>query len=549
MYQVILCGNATLHPLNNQKHKVIMKNITTVLLSSFTGISLLFSTAARAQNCTATASGNNINVGAGQVVCVTSNISNANVDIASGGTLKVQVGYTLSIQNFNNFNGTLINNGSLIAGNINFGNGGTLVNNNQVTFNGTPNFNGTGTITNNQSGTITYNATFTLGNSSTINNNGTIISTSGDVSANQNTTINNFGRFEVRNGNFNSNGTLNNNGFFKVNNFINFNGGNVNNNCRFVVGNGFNNASVFVNDGLVWVTNTTTGKIQNNSGSWMNTRKGQVRGHDFHNNATLYGSGSFYFTGDTRQQGTFAGSYSSPDSAIKFYDASLTAPQVNGSFFDFGIQGGNVVRPATMVPGDTINFNGTCAQQTFEIVPLPLQLITFNAAAINKDVVLTWETAKEVNTQSFEIEYSTNGSDWSSVGTVAAAGSLENSYRFMHYNATAALNLYRLKMSDIDGRFSYSPVKSVARDMATDKEFSVYPNPFSDRLSIRFNEARGGVMQALVTDLSGKVLLQSRLNAGNGSLELGRLPGGIYFLSIRDEANGALLFTKKIIKN
>ena len=527
-----------------------MKKITTVLLSSFTSISLLFSTSSQAQNCTATASGNNINVGAGQVVCVTSNISNANVDIASGGTLKVENGYTLSIQNFNNFNGTLINNGTLIAGNINFGNGGTLINNSQVTFNGTPNFNGTGVITNNQAGTITHNATFTLSNSSTINNNGIVISTSGDVSANQNTTINNYGRFEVRNGNFNSNGTLNNNGFFKVNNFINFNGGNVNNNCRFVVGNGFNNASVFVNDGLVWVTNTTTGKIQNNAGSWMNTMRGLVRGHDFHNNATLSGSGSFYFTGDTRQQGTFAGSYNHPDSFIKFYDASLTAPQVTGSFFDFGMQGGNVVRPATMVPGDTTSFNGTCAQQTFEIVPLPLQLVAFNASAINSDVVLTWETAKEVNTKAFEIEYSSNGNQWTTVGTVAATGKLENNYRFTHYSATAQLNLYRLKMTDIDGRFSYSPVRSVSRDAASHNEFSVYPNPFSDRLSIRINESKGGAaMQAQVTDLSGKVLLNSALNAGNTSLELGRLPGGIYFLIIRDANNGALLFNKKIIKN
>ncbi len=527
-----------------------MKKIAIVLLSSFTSLSLFFPASLQAQNCTATASGNNINVSAGQVVCVNSNISNANVDIASGGTLKVENGYTLSIQNFNNFNGTLINNGTLVAGNINFGNGGTLINNSQVTFNGTPNFNGTGTITNNQAGTITHNATFTLSNSSTINNNGTVISVSGDVSANQSTTINNYGRFEVRNGNFNSNGTVNNNGFFKVNNFINFNGGNVNNNCRFVVGNGFNNASVFVNDGLVWVTNTSTGKIQNNSGSWMNTMRGLVRGHDFHNNATLSGSGSFYFTGDTRQQGTFTGSYNHPDSFIKFYDASLTAPQVAGSFFDFGMQGGNVVRPATMVPGDTTSFNGSCAQQTFQIVPLPLQLLAFNAAAINKDVVVTWETAKEVNVKSFEVEYSSNGSQWTTVGTVAATGNAEGRYRFTHYEATAALNLYRLKMNDIDGRFSYSPVKSVARDMNAGNGFSVYPNPFSDRLSIRFNEGKSSVaMQALVTDLSGKVLLKVPVNAGNQSIELSRLPGGIYFLIIRDANNGALLFNKKIIKN
>lgn len=495
-----------------------------------------------------TATNNNINVGSGQVVCVTSNISNANVDIAPGGTLKIESGCILSIQNFNNFNGMLINNGTLIAGNINFGNGGTLINNNQTTLNGTPNFNGTGTITNNTGAVIIHNATFTLSNASTINNNGTIVSMSGDVSANQNTTINNYGRFEVRNGNFNSNGTLNNNGFFKVNNFINFNGGNVNNNCRLIVGNGFNNASVFVNDGLVWVTNTSTGKIQNNAGSWMNTARGMVRGHDFHNNAPLSGSGAFYFTGDTRQQSTFTGSYNHPDSFIKFYDASLAAPQVSGSFFDFGVQGTKVMRPATMIPADTSSFNGTCAQQTFEITPLPLQLIVFRAVSVSKDIVLSWETAKEINTRSFEVEYSTNGSDWSAIGSIAATGNAAGKYQYTHYQPAAMLNLYRLKMSDIDGRFTYSPVRSVAKDAATENNFSVYPNPFSSRLHIRANGTEGA-LQVQVTDLGGKVLLSVKQVAGNNTLDLSGLPGGIYFLFIRDTTNGALLFNKKIIKN
>lgn len=504
----------------------------------------------QAQNCTTTASGNNINVASGQVVCVASNISNANVDIASGGTLKVENGYTLSIQNFNNFNGTLLNNGTLVTGTISFGNGGTLINNSQVTFNGTPNFNGTATITNNTSGTITHNATFTLSNSSTINNSGTIISTSGDVSANQNTTINNYGRFEVKSGNLNSAGSLNNYGFFRVNNFINFNGGNVTNNCRFVVGNGFNNGSVFINDGLVWVTNTTIGKIQNNAGSWMNTFRGQVRGHDFHNNAPLSGSGSFYFTGDTRQQSTFAGSYSNADSAIKFYDASLASPQVSGSFFDFGIQGANVTRPASMTPADTSSFYGYCGQQTFNITPLPLQLINFNAAAVGQDVLLTWETAQEKNTGAFEIEYSLDGAAWKVVGTVTAAGNVHNTYHFTHYQATGTINLYRLKMTDIDGSFSYSPVRSVTRSKSGNNEIKVYPNPFSDQLTIEMAQAEAGrVARAQVVDLSGKVLASSVINTANDHLDLSRLAKGIYFLVIRDAAEGTILMNRKVIKN
>lgn len=509
-----------------------------------------------AQDCTATASGNNIDVNAGQVVCVTSNISNANVNIAGGGTLKVAAGATLSIQNFNNFNGTLVNNGTLVTGNINFGNGGKLINNSNVTFNGTPNFNGAGTITNNNNATITYNVTFSLNNGATLTNSGTVISTAGDVTANPGTTLTNYGRFEVRNGNFNSGGTLTNNGFFKVNNFINFNGGNVYNNCRFVVGNGFNNSAVFVNDGLIWVTNTTSGKIQNNAGSWSNTYKGKVRGTDFHNNAPLSGSGEFYFTGDTRQQSTFSGSYSNPDSAIKFYDASLGNPQVQGSYFDFGIQGSNVVRPASMIPGDTANFYGSCGQQTFEptpIVPLPLKLIRFDASLINQSVLLTWETAQEVNVKGFAIEYSKDGVGWASVGYVAATGNgsaVNSNYRFTHDGAVATVNLYRLKMEDADGKFTYSTVRSVSNTGAGQHSLNVYPNPFSGKLSIRFSVAKEDQqVQLQVFDLSGK-LLESMITAmGNKEWDLSRLAPGIYFLQARSAADGTVLLQKKIIKN
>lgn len=526
-----------------------LKNI--ILSSLLTGATF----AAQGQNCTQTATGSNINVASGQVVCVTTDMT-ANVDIASGGTLKVQSGATLTIQNFNNFNGALINNGTVIAGNINYGTGGSFVNYNQVTINGNQNFNGTATITNTQAGTFTVNGTFSLGNSSTINNDGTYISTNGDVSYNSGT-INNNGRFEVRGNNFNPNGVLNNNGFFKVNNFINFNGGTVYNNCRFVVGNGFNvnNNTNFVNDGLVWVTNTTSGKIQHNSGTWMNTKRGLVRGHDFINSAVVSGSGDFYFTGDTRQQGTFAGSYSSADSAIRFYDNSYS-PSVAGSAFDFGMQGANVVR-ATIIPGDTVTLGSICNQQTFIPIPvaLSLDLLQFNAVASSGDVLLNWETANETNVKEFIVEYSKDGSLWTSVGSVAAGGSITfNSYQFTHFGVSAVLNLYRLKMMDTDGKFSYSPIKSVTIKDLSGTELSVYPNPFNDELNLEFeNHDKQDFVKIFVADITGKVLMITdwRLKEGTNSstLNLKKLPQGIYFLTLRNNIDGAVMLQKKIVKN
>jgi hypothetical protein len=507
---------------------------------------------AQAQTCTQTASGSNINVANGQVVCVTSNLT-ANVDIAAGGTLNVQPGVTLTIQNFNNFNGTLLNSGTVIAGNINFGNGGVFSNYNKVIINGNQNYNGTATINNAQFATFTINSTFSLGNLSVINNDGTFISTSGDVSFNSGM-INNNGRFEVRDGNFNPNGTVVNNGFFKVNNFINLNGGTVYNKCRFVVGNGFNvNNTSLINEGLIWVTNASSGKVQHNSGTWMNTTLGKVRVHDFINNATISGSGEFYFTGDTRQQGTFAGTYNSADSAIKVFDATY-APNVTESVFDFGVQGANVVRSATLIPTDTNSFGSICGQQTFGFTPLPLDLLQFDIAQQNGSVLLSWETAKEYGVKAFEVEYSNDGSLWNRIGDVKASGNYDfNNYRFTHNNPKAGSNLYRLKMADIDGKFTYSPVKSIVVKNIKGSG-SVYPNPFSATLNLEYrntNEAHNATIQ--IVDIAGKILETTGWNMTEGLnnkvLNVNKLSGGIYFLVIRNNNNGAILLHEKIIKN
>jgi adhesin HecA-like repeat protein len=532
--------------LSQMPLKIIVKSV----LFSFLLMSAVI--VAQAQNCTHTATGNNINVASGEVVCVISDLI-ANVDIASGGTLKIQPGVTLTIQNFNNFNGTLINNGTVIAGNINFGTGAIFTNYNQAIINGNQNYNGTAIINNVQLATLTINSTFSLGSSSTINNDGTFISTNGDVSFNSGT-INNNGRFEVQGGNFNPNGTVNNNGFFKVDNFINLNGGTVYNKCRFVVGNGFNvNNTNIINDGLIWVTNTSTGKVQHNSGTWVNTMLGKVRVHDFINSAIISGSGEFYFTGDTRQQGTFEGSYSHADSAIKVYDATY-APNIAGSAFDFGIQGAHVVRSTSLAPADTNSFGGSCALQTFGFTPLSLDLLEFDIVQQSGAVLLNWETTKEDGVHVFEVEHSNDGASWRKAGSVNASGNYEfNNYHFAHYDVKAGLNLYRLKMIDIDGKFTYSPVKSIVIKN-NNGSGSVYPNPFAATLNLEYNNTNGTSQTTIqVVDIAGKLLETAGWNMTEGlnikALNLNKLSGGIYFLVIRNNNDGAVLLHEKIIKN
>ena len=70
---------------------------------------------------------------------------------------------------------------------------------------------------------------------------------------------------------------------------------------------------------------------------------------------------------------------------------------------------------------------------------------------------------------------------------------------------------YRLKMTDKDGRFSYSNVLKV---MATSKTgYNLYPNPVKGELTVNIGDAAGGKHAAILT-LAGKKLIDISLENG-----------------------------------
>jgi hypothetical protein len=187
--------------------------------------------------------------------------------------------------------------------------------------------------------------------------------------------------------------------------------------------------------------------------------------------------------------------------------------------------------------------------------PLTIDLLQFNAAFSNGDVLLNWETAHETEGTKFVVEYSNNGSSWEKIGSVSAGHSIDfNSYQFTHFNAGAALNLYRLKMIDAGGKFSYSAARSVALKNVEGGELNVYPNPFADGLQLEYqNSDKHNFVKIFITDVTGKLLQMSDWTLAEGlnktTLALKKLPDGIYFLTLRNNTNGAVMLQRKIIKN
>ena len=94
-------------------------------------------------------------------------------------------------------------------------------------------------------------------------------------------------------------------------------------------------------------------------------------------------------------------------------------------------------------------------------VSLAAPLTLFTATRENNQAQIQWQTAQEQHSSFFAIERSTDGATFTTIGIVAAAGNsaLPLNYSFTDLAPALSSDYYRLRQVDLDGNFTYSPVK------------------------------------------------------------------------------------------
>jgi hypothetical protein len=157
----------------------------------------------------------------------------------------------------------------------------------------------------------------------------------------------------------------------------------------------------------------------------------------------------------------------------------------------------------------------------------PVELISFSAEILEDQVQLTWITAAEVNSDHFEIQRSADGKTWEKIGEVPALqnSSQNHQYTFSDPNPLKGTSYYRLKMIDLDQTFAYSHIDSV--NMRS--KLTLYPNPVQGELKIDAGEE---VTEVSVFNIAGTRVLSFQDPKGIKSIDLARLPGGVYLVHI-----------------
>ena len=170
-----------------------------------------------------------------------------------------------------------------------------------------------------------------------------------------------------------------------------------------------------------------------------------------------------------------------------------------------------------------------------ELAPLPVNFISFNAQKVSNSTQLTWKVGEEDNVKGYEIERSTDGSKFTSVGFVPASG--KTTYTFSDAQTTQGTVFYRIRNVDNDGKFKYSNILSLKNGAST-LILRAFPLPAVNKLTIQ-HEAAFNNGKINIASSDGSVV--KRIIPAQGSLEtvvnLSGLKSGIYVLYF-DSGNG-----------
>jgi hypothetical protein len=210
----------------------------------------------------------------------------------------------------------------------------------------------------------------------------------------------------------------------------------------------------------------------------------------------------------------------------------------NATYTDAALVNNDViacVMTSSVTCANTATANSNNITMTVNAV-LPIELLKLEGKTSALGNLLTWQTAEETNASHFDIEKSLDGKNFYKIGAVKTKGNYAN-YEFLDDKNNSSLSYYRLKMNDLDSKFSYSKTISILREGKG--KVKIYPSVTADNIVVE------GAKSLEIVNALGQVVIK-QIQLSNSTISLQSLPSGIYF--VRGEATEGGYFVEKIIK-
>jgi hypothetical protein len=224
--------------------------------------------------------------------------------------------------------------------------------------------------------------------------------------------------------------------------------------------------------------------------------------------------------------------------------------------------------PIVITP--TVNWNGTYWELSFNTpsfsqfrvhsvnpgnVPLPATVTNFSGMKLETSDKLSWTTSSEQNNAYFNLQHSTDGTNFTTIAKVNSKAPNGNSAATLNYTSInpepkLGHNYYRLQQVDLDNKTS---VHAQIVDLiwgANGNTVSIYPNPTTDILNIDLYAQTAQNTTVKLLDMSGRVIKQIQAKSAAGmnyiKLKMSELANGVYTVQVYENNN--LTYTSKVKK-
>lgn len=176
-----------------------------------------------------------------------------------------------------------------------------------------------------------------------------------------------------------------------------------------------------------------------------------------------------------------------------------------------------------------IGFSGFFVQTYQFALPLTwLDLKGFLDA--ENHTVINWKV-DEQQVVSYAIEKSVNGGPYTTIGTVVSAGNGEHAYSFREAQALSGTAAYRIKQTDMDGRFTYSRILLIRQDK--DAWITLYPNPVKQSATLNITDQSLMNTRATLTDGTGRLVQSIQIQQSVTTIDMSKCSPGVYTLRLQ----------------
>ncbi len=176
---------------------------------------------------------------------------------------------------------------------------------------------------------------------------------------------------------------------------------------------------------------------------------------------------------------------------------------------------------------------------------LPISIDYFIGGEVDDcKVHLIWQVLEEEGVEYFDIEKSTDGVNFASVGTIPSMGNSWQPRRYMMVDDwPEGTNYYRLKIVELDGTIEYYEEQIVVKPRCFKGlkigEYNLYPNPsVGEEIFLDFNSPKSQPLTLTIFDIKGVKIKEYQVQANRFdntfSMNVKNLTSGSYLLKIED---------------